>query len=115
MTISVSVFGDVLDFLIDSGSTYSLLDRRVAEEHAVPLLQEVSWVDAAGMRTVSPRARVPLQLGGIGGLEIVTTVLVPTIPLSYGVKGFIGADILRQYDVTLEEAMLVLGPRVIVR
>jgi len=56
-----------------------------------------------------------LQLGGIGGLEIVTTVLVPTIPLSYGVKGFIGADILRQYDVTLEEAMLVLGPRVIVR
>ncbi len=109
------LFGDSYLFVVDSGAGHSIIDRRLAEHHHLPLLQAMQWSDPAGTHTSSPRARVPLQLGGKGGLEIVTTAFVVAIPPRFGIDGFIGADILRQYDVTLEEAMLVLSQRVTLR
>jgi hypothetical protein len=43
---------------------------------------------------------------------MISNALVVTIPMTFGVKGFIGADVLQQFDVTLEEAMMRLMQRV---
>jgi hypothetical protein len=115
MTIPVLLFGESYLFVVDSGAGHSLISTSLANYHQLPLLQAIQWSDPAGTRISSPRARVPLQLGGNGGLEILTTALVVDIPARFGIDGFLGADVLRQYDVTLEEAMLVLGQRVTLR
>lgn len=112
MTIPVQLFGNRYDFLIDSGAAYTLLSEEITQLNELPLLQAVPWVTPSGVRTTSPRARVPLQLGGNGGIEVIVNALVVPIPLTFGVQGFLGADVLRQYDVTLEENLLRLSQRV---
>lgn len=56
--------------------------------------------------------RVPLQIGGPGGIEMINTALVTAIPPTFGVKGFIGIDVVRQFDILIEEAMIHLTQRV---
>jgi hypothetical protein len=115
LTIPVFLFGRTYTFLVDTGAGHSVIDRNIVDFHQLPLMQEVQWADVVGTRISSPRVRMPLQLGGKDGLEIIVTPLVVAIPPQHGFDGYMGADILRQYDVTLEEAMLVLGQRVTLR
>jgi len=112
LIVPVVLFQLPYNFLVDSGATYSIIDRSIAEEHDLPLLQGVQWSAPGGERTQSPRARVPLYVGGQGGIEVVTNALVVSLAESFNVDGFLGTDVLRQFDVTLEEAMVVLRQRV---
>lgn len=108
----VTVFGDRYDFLVDSGSVHSLISQSIADAHQLPLLQTVGWASPSGERTQSPRVRLPLRIGGPDGIEMISNALVVAMPVTFGVKGFIGADVLRQFDVTMEEAMVRLAQRV---
>jgi predicted aspartyl protease len=112
MTVPVVLFQLPYVFLVDSGAAYSIIDQHIAEEHELPLLQAVPWMAPGSERTQSPRARVPLSVGGRDGIEVVTNALVVALPDAFNVDGFLGADVLRQFDVTLEAKLMVLRQRV---
>ncbi len=112
ISVPVTLFQMPYHFLIDSGASYSIIDQSIVDEQELPLLEAVPWFAPSGARTISPRVRAPLYIGGSGGIEIVTDALVVSLPDTFGIDGFIGADILRQFDVTIEEAMVILRQRV---
>ncbi len=93
-----------LRFLVDSGSTYTLLSEEVARRAGLTLNEPYSWASIVTIEHVV----APVRLGRIDSLRIGSTRLqnveMGLAPLSnaLGVDGILGLNVLRNFRVTFE-------------
>lgn len=93
-----------LRFLVDSGSTYTLLSEEVARKTGLTLNEPYSWASIVTIEHVV----APVRLGRIDSLRIGTARLqnvemgLASLSRTLGVDGILGLNVLRNFRVTFE-------------
>lgn len=97
--------GEPVDFLIDTGASESMVDRRIAAEHFLDKQGQVEISGASGTVTTNTSVIKKLELGNLQ-LEDVHALILDLSPQSRQIGrpigGIIGANVLSQFVVTLD-------------
>jgi hypothetical protein len=90
------------DFLLDTGNSDTVIDRRLAEELHLPSAGEMILVTAQG-KAVTPRAHSDwLSMAGatVRGLDLL--LVNHYAELLPGIRGSLGEDFLRNFDLLID-------------
>ncbi len=99
--------GEPLDFLLDTGASDTMVDRRTAAEHFLDKQGQMEISVAAGSVTTNASVVRKLEVGNLT-LEDVHALILDLSPqarqLGRPVAGILGANVLSQFAVTIDYA-----------
>lgn len=107
--VPVSINGSrPYDFMLDTGAAKTMVDRKLAEELALPLVSQKTLVGVMGSTRQSVVAVKSISVAGamVGGGEIFSAEH-PTITTSK-VRGVLGEDFLKNFDVLVDYRHLAI-------
>ncbi len=97
--------GEPLDFLLDTGASETMVDRRTAAEHFLDKQGQVEISGASGEVTTNATVVRKLELGNLA-LEDVHALMLDLSPQSRQmgrrIAGIIGSNVLSQFSVTFD-------------
>ncbi len=103
--------GEPMEFLLDTGASDSIVDRRVAAEHFLDKQGQLNIVGASGAVATNSSVIRKLGLGAVV-LNDVPALILDLSPqskqLGRGIAGIIGLNVLSQFAVTIDYAKQVI-------
>ena len=114
--VPVRVGGRIAEFLLDTGSSATIVSPRLAESLRLPLVDRVLLTTLTGERAV-PRALIDELCVGrscVGPRRVTVAELSSLSGLDERIEGILGADVLTAFDIYLDveaRALMLTEPR----
>jgi hypothetical protein len=103
VVIPVSINGaGLLNFLLDTGTSRTMVDSKVAAQLALPMVDAGVIVGIQGKATTSLVHCDSISIGGATVLDLDLTVLPRDARLPSGLSGILGEDFLENFDVLID-------------